>query len=195
MVGLLLVVVLVAGSSTVALAADPPTMSISPGVASPGQTITVSVAAWPAGSAEAALCGPRPTAADRPCDAGGGRSIAIAGDGTGTTTLVVDPSVGCPCVIQITAPNGGLVQALPLEVIGAGPAPSTASVAADSGPSSSPTEAHQPATQNTTIWAVAAAATLALLLGLGVVVSRRRARGSARRPGDQSAGDQKVAGT
>lgn len=185
LLGMLLTVALAVGSSTVARATDPPTMSISPGVASPGQTITVSVAAWPAGSADVALCGPPPPDADRSCDAAGRQSIAIAADGTGTVTLVVDTWVGCPCVVQIRARTGGLVQALPLELIGAGPATVSTAAAAGSDQSSGATETNEPVTQNTTIWALAGVATLALLLGLRALVSRRR---RARRRGRRSAG-------
>jgi sortase A len=96
-----------------------PTMSISPGVVDAGQQLVVSVAGWSAGSASATVCGNNARRGDDDCDRGGTRTFTVADDGTGTTTLVAAPPVGCPCVVRVSTPSGDVVQTLPLQLTGA----------------------------------------------------------------------------
>src|SRR6478672_3880981 len=110
-----LAVLLAVGSTVAGSAAGfadeaPPTMSISPGAAAASETITVSVAGWPEGSATVSVCGNEARRGEDDCDGNGARSIDVVADGSGAASLVVAPPVDCPCVVRVAADQATLVQ-------------------------------------------------------------------------------------
>ena len=112
-------------------------IAVTPSFVSVGDSTRVDFDHWPAGVATAQVCGNRAQRGSTDCDGIGAGSIRIPESGANTVAIrVLNPPVGCPCVVRATDLTGAVVRTAPIQIAGVSggvdiPAPTGAGSATD----------------------------------------------------------------
>ncbi|WP_131740608.1 hypothetical protein [Actinomadura roseirufa] len=102
-----------------ALAAPGPAVEVDRAEARVGDTVTVDLAAWPAGNVLIELCGNGGARGSADCAVAASATTSVDARGRGTAMVtVVRPPIGCPCVISARPVTGGRARTVPLAVKG-----------------------------------------------------------------------------
>jgi hypothetical protein len=95
------------------------TISVTPSSVAVGETTRVDFDRWPEGIATAQVCGNRAQRGSSDCDQLGAASARIPDTGASSVTIrVLEPPVGCPCVVRATSLTGSVVRIAPIDLIG-----------------------------------------------------------------------------
>ncbi|TDD35835.1 hypothetical protein E1287_12670 [Actinomadura sp. KC06] len=96
-----------------------PSVEIDRAEAKPGDTVTVDLAAWPAGNVLIELCGNGGERGSADCAVAAAATTFVTGQGRGTAMItVVKPPIGCPCVVSARPVSGGRARTVPLKIEG-----------------------------------------------------------------------------
>ncbi|XRQ14150.1 hypothetical protein ACN3XK_25710 [Actinomadura welshii] len=100
-------------------AAPGPTVEVDRARVEVGQTVTVDLAAWPAGNVLVELCGNGGERGSADCAVAAAATTHVGAEGRGTAMVtIVKPPIGCPCVISARPVGGGRARTVPLEIEG-----------------------------------------------------------------------------
>jgi len=106
-----------AGAQTTGPAASA-RVQVTPASAAPGEEVAVELANWPAGPAQASVCGNNAARGSQDCDLIGTKGVSVRRDGASFRFEVTAPPIHCPCVVRVTSANGDLVRQAPIDVQG-----------------------------------------------------------------------------
>ncbi|MFI0482864.1 hypothetical protein [Actinomadura sp. 9N215] len=100
-------------------AAPGPSVEIDRAEARVGETVTVDLAAWPAGNVLIELCGNGGARGSADCAVAAAATTFVNPQGRGTAMItVVRPPIGCPCVVSARPVAGGRARTVPLKIDG-----------------------------------------------------------------------------
>ncbi|TDC61696.1 hypothetical protein E1200_28425, partial [Actinomadura sp. GC306] len=84
-----------------------------------GETVTVDLAAWPAGNVLIELCGNGGERGSADCAVAAAATTHVGEQGRGTALVtIVKPPIGCPCVISARPVAGGRARTVPVKIEG-----------------------------------------------------------------------------
>ncbi|TMQ99114.1 hypothetical protein ETD83_18640 [Actinomadura soli] len=96
-----------------------PSVEIDRAEARAGDTVTVDLAAWPAGNVLIELCGNGGERGSDDCAVAAAATTFVTREGRGTAMItVVRPPIGCPCVVSARPVTGGRARTVPLKIEG-----------------------------------------------------------------------------
>ena len=94
-------------------------IEVSPSSTQLGDTLVVRVSGWPRGVVTAAVCGNAARRGSTDCEQVGAGSIGVGASGTEALRVtVLQPPVGCPCVVRASTTNGDTVRTAPISIAG-----------------------------------------------------------------------------
>ncbi|TYB42294.1 hypothetical protein [Actinomadura chibensis] len=102
-----------------ALAAPGPSVEVDRTDVAVGQTVTVDLAAWPSGNVLIEVCGNGAARGSADCAVAAAATTFVNAQGRGTAMVtVVQPPIGCPCVVSARPVAGGRARTVPLTIKG-----------------------------------------------------------------------------
>ncbi|TDB93943.1 hypothetical protein [Actinomadura sp. 7K534] len=101
------------------LGAPGPTVEVDRTEVRVGETVTVDLAAWPAGNVLIELCGNGAERGSADCAVAAAATTHVGAEGRGTAMVtIVKPPIGCPCVISAQPVAGGRARTVPVKIAG-----------------------------------------------------------------------------